>query len=188
MPPEELKEAEEEIEEVKAEVAEKKEELIVKCDWCGVRTKINFKPSPDKPVLCKECLKDYRRMQAKGIEPPKKLDKKPEEYTRRSYQNNKRPSYRKPEKSRYEKPQSKPKVYEKKPAAPSTSMSLQDAMQKRPVSFSNKRAEKPQPVPGPKSAKSLSDVIQKQAASSIRPPKQNQNAEKDVSEGEEIEL
>ncbi|HUT21796.1 MAG TPA: type IV secretion system DNA-binding domain-containing protein [Candidatus Bipolaricaulota bacterium] len=78
--------AEEKVEEkvVKKEVlSEKKAESdakpayedIVKCDWCDQRTRINFKPDPSKPVLCKECLKDYRRMQAKGIEPPKKLNK-----------------------------------------------------------------------------------------------------------------
>jgi len=188
MPPKELEEAEEEIEEVKEEVKEKTEESIVKCDWCDVRTRINFKPSPDKPVLCKECLKDYRRMQAKGIDPPKKLDKKPEEYMRRTPRSHNQNSARRSERPRYDRPQRKPRVYEKKPAAPSASISLDDAMQKRPVSFSKKRTEQTKSVAGPKSAKSLSDVMQRKAAASIRPPMQNQGAEKDVVEGEEIEL
>lgn len=37
---------------------------IVTCDSCGTKTKINFKPDPTRPVLCKDCLKDYRRQQA----------------------------------------------------------------------------------------------------------------------------
>jgi CxxC-x17-CxxC domain-containing protein len=45
---------------------EKKDEYleVIKCDGCGVKTKINFKPNPNRPVYCKDCLKDYRRMQA----------------------------------------------------------------------------------------------------------------------------
>jgi len=46
---------------------EKKEEEflnIVKCDSCGVKTKINFNPDPSRPIFCKDCLKDYRRKQA----------------------------------------------------------------------------------------------------------------------------
>jgi len=39
---------------------------IVNCDVCGAKTKVNFKPDPKRPVLCKECLKDYRRQQAVG--------------------------------------------------------------------------------------------------------------------------
>ena len=39
---------------------------VVNCSWCGVKTKINFNPDPRRPILCKECLKDYRRQQALG--------------------------------------------------------------------------------------------------------------------------
>ncbi|MBI5077727.1 type IV secretion system DNA-binding domain-containing protein [Candidatus Falkowbacteria bacterium] len=44
----------------------KKDEIVnvVNCSWCGVKTKINFNPDPRRPVLCKDCLKDYRRKQA----------------------------------------------------------------------------------------------------------------------------
>ncbi len=37
---------------------------IVNCDGCGVKTKINFKPDPSRPVFCKDCLKEYRRGQS----------------------------------------------------------------------------------------------------------------------------
>ncbi len=48
------------------EKAEKKDEIvnIVTCDRCGQKTKINFNPNPDKPLFCKECLKEFRREQA----------------------------------------------------------------------------------------------------------------------------
>ncbi|MEK7511417.1 MAG: type IV secretion system DNA-binding domain-containing protein [Patescibacteria group bacterium] len=44
----------------------KKDEVVnvVKCDGCGVKTKINFTPDPKRPVYCKDCLKDFRRKQA----------------------------------------------------------------------------------------------------------------------------
>ncbi|MBT4723280.1 type IV secretion system DNA-binding domain-containing protein [Candidatus Falkowbacteria bacterium] len=52
--------------EQKDDSEEKKDEYleVVKCDGCGIKTKINFKPNPNRPVYCKDCLKDYRRMQA----------------------------------------------------------------------------------------------------------------------------
>jgi len=34
------------------------------CAGCGEKTKINFAPSADRPVFCKNCLKEYRRQQA----------------------------------------------------------------------------------------------------------------------------
>ncbi|MBT5337894.1 type IV secretion system DNA-binding domain-containing protein [Candidatus Falkowbacteria bacterium] len=37
---------------------------VVECDSCSVKTKINFKPDPSRPVFCKDCLKDYRKKQA----------------------------------------------------------------------------------------------------------------------------
>ena len=37
---------------------------VVECDSCAVKTKINFKPDPSRPVFCKDCLKDYRKKQA----------------------------------------------------------------------------------------------------------------------------
>jgi CxxC-x17-CxxC domain-containing protein len=45
---------------------EKKDEelFIVKCSSCGGKTKINFKPDGQRPVFCKDCLKEYRRKQA----------------------------------------------------------------------------------------------------------------------------
>jgi len=57
-----------EEEKKEVEKAEKKDELvnIVTCDRCGQKTKINFNPNPDKPLFCKECLKEYRREQAQA--------------------------------------------------------------------------------------------------------------------------
>lgn len=54
----------------------KKDEVvnIVTCDSCGQKTKINFNPDPTKPLFCKECLKDYRRQQAKTENTSKKAD------------------------------------------------------------------------------------------------------------------
>lgn len=40
--------------------------FVVKCNSCGAKTKINFKPDGVRPVFCKECLKEYRRQQAKA--------------------------------------------------------------------------------------------------------------------------
>jgi len=37
---------------------------VVNCDGCGTKTKVNFKPDPNRPLYCKECLKDHRRVQA----------------------------------------------------------------------------------------------------------------------------
>ncbi len=49
------------------EKKEKEENEIinfVKCQSCGIKTKINFNPDPTRPVYCKDCLKDVRRKQA----------------------------------------------------------------------------------------------------------------------------
>jgi CxxC-x17-CxxC domain-containing protein len=59
-------------EQKKEEVLEKEKELVKKneivnvvtCDSCGQKTKINFNPNPNKPLFCKECLKEFRRKQA----------------------------------------------------------------------------------------------------------------------------
>ncbi len=58
-------EKEESSDEAEDRPAPKEEDLhVVKCDSCGVKTKITFKPDPSRPVFCKDCLKDYRRKQA----------------------------------------------------------------------------------------------------------------------------
>jgi len=61
---EKVKEAEKE----EAAKVNKKDEVvnIVTCDRCGQKTKINFNPNPDKPLFCKECLKEFRREQAQA--------------------------------------------------------------------------------------------------------------------------
>ena len=41
------------------------EMFVVNCNACGVKTKIRFKPDGKRPVLCKECLKEFRRQQSK---------------------------------------------------------------------------------------------------------------------------
>ena len=71
---ENVKEEEKETEEVPFDATqgdnhgdrEKKDEVVnvVKCDGCGIKTKINFTPDPKRPVYCKDCLKDFRRKQA----------------------------------------------------------------------------------------------------------------------------
>ncbi|MFH0779803.1 MAG: type IV secretion system DNA-binding domain-containing protein [Parcubacteria group bacterium] len=62
---------------------------IVKCTGCGQKTKINFVPDPKRPVFCKECLKEYRRKQAK-----EQLEK--EQRGGGGYGASSRPSYSKP--------------------------------------------------------------------------------------------
>jgi len=65
-------------EEKTEETGEKKDEIvnIVVCDRCKQKTRINFNPNPDKPLFCKECLKEFRREQAaaenakKGVAAP----------------------------------------------------------------------------------------------------------------------
>ncbi|MFH0814708.1 MAG: CxxC-x17-CxxC domain-containing protein [Candidatus Falkowbacteria bacterium] len=37
---------------------------VAQCNGCGQKTRINFAPTSDRPVFCKECLKEYRRQQA----------------------------------------------------------------------------------------------------------------------------
>ncbi|KKQ79267.1 MAG: hypothetical protein UT02_C0042G0003 [Parcubacteria group bacterium GW2011_GWC2_38_7] len=45
---------------------DKKDEIvnIVVCDRCKQKTRINFNPNPNKPLFCKECLKEFRREQS----------------------------------------------------------------------------------------------------------------------------
>jgi CxxC-x17-CxxC domain-containing protein len=38
---------------------------VVNCSGCGVETEINFIPDGIRPVFCRDCLKEYRREQAK---------------------------------------------------------------------------------------------------------------------------
>jgi len=45
-------------------IGEEKNVRIVRCDGCHQKTKVNFEPTPGRPVFCRECLKDYRRFQA----------------------------------------------------------------------------------------------------------------------------
>ena len=37
-----------------------------KCDACGAKTQITFQPDGERPVYCKECLKEFRRSQSKA--------------------------------------------------------------------------------------------------------------------------
>jgi CxxC-x17-CxxC domain-containing protein len=57
---------------------------IVTCDSCGQKTKINFNPNPDKPLFCKECLKDHRREQSKADTVTKKAEEAAEKRQGRS--------------------------------------------------------------------------------------------------------
>ncbi len=57
-----------EIEEPEEQSTGPVEEYIMPCDACGKKTKINFKPDGSRPVFCKECLKEYRRQQAKATD------------------------------------------------------------------------------------------------------------------------
>ncbi len=51
----------------KAKPAEEKQQTRIKvnCSGCGIETEVNFQPDGVRPVFCPECLKEYRRQQAK---------------------------------------------------------------------------------------------------------------------------
>ncbi|MFZ5365454.1 MAG: type IV secretory system conjugative DNA transfer family protein [Patescibacteria group bacterium] len=174
MPPKELAKAEQEIADVKEQIeAEPQEtkadvEKIVKCDWCSARTRINFEPDPEKPVLCKECLKDYRRMQAKGIEPPKKLKGTPQKMLSASRPERPRPADRRPKNQ--------------------SVISINEALSKKPVAFSRRRSESgsrsARPViSGPKQAVGLSSLLNK-----TKFEKKINNDDIELQSGEEVKL
>ena len=53
----------------KREIVEKKKEVVMfdtKCDDCGIKVQVPFKPDGKRPTFCKECLKDYQRAVAKA--------------------------------------------------------------------------------------------------------------------------
>jgi len=50
------------------EVKEKKEMYEAVCDTCEQKIFVPFKPDPNRPAFCKECLKDYQRSMAKSRE------------------------------------------------------------------------------------------------------------------------
>jgi len=55
--------------EVKIEQKEKKELYETVCDTCEQKIYVPFKPDPNRPAFCKECLKDYQRALAKARNP-----------------------------------------------------------------------------------------------------------------------
>jgi CxxC-x17-CxxC domain-containing protein len=46
-------------------VSKKKDLTVINCSGCGKETEINFVPDGIRPVFCHNCLKEYRREQAK---------------------------------------------------------------------------------------------------------------------------
>ncbi|OGF29608.1 hypothetical protein A2300_04160 [Candidatus Falkowbacteria bacterium RIFOXYB2_FULL_35_7] len=59
-------EVDEAIVNIDEEAGKEEEIFVVNCVSCGAKTTINFKPDGVRPVFCKDCLKDYRRQQAKS--------------------------------------------------------------------------------------------------------------------------
>ncbi|MFA6382968.1 MAG: type IV secretion system DNA-binding domain-containing protein [Parcubacteria group bacterium] len=51
------------------EQKEKKELYETLCDTCEQKIYVPFKPDPNRPAFCKECLKDYQRALAKARNP-----------------------------------------------------------------------------------------------------------------------
>lgn len=47
-------------------VVEKKEVYETVCDTCEQKIYVPFKPDPNRPAFCKECLKDYQRAMARA--------------------------------------------------------------------------------------------------------------------------
>ena len=37
---------------------------VIKCSDCGKTTTVSFKPNPDRPVYCRECLPKHRAPRA----------------------------------------------------------------------------------------------------------------------------
>lgn len=170
MEPEKTEEIEEKKEEEKKK-QEEKPEKIVKCDWCSSRTRINFEPDPDRPVLCKECLKDYRRMQAKGVEPPKKLSDKPKKMKKKPEQKkNFKPSRPAKEKTKVEE------------------ITLKQVAEKKPISFAEKKPTKEISYQGPKTADSLEEVLSEKIIKKPIKTKQKKKNETTESDSKEIEV
>jgi len=61
---EQLKVSTEEENHLQKEKAEKKL-FPAECSACGIETKVPFQPDGERPVFCKDCLREYRRQQAK---------------------------------------------------------------------------------------------------------------------------
>jgi CxxC-x17-CxxC domain-containing protein len=114
-----------------ASVAEEKsapkaaEELfIVKCNSCGAKTKINFKPDGVRPIFCKECLKEYRSQQSKSV-------------------NVKRDQTTLAQKSRFMSPV-KPSSTPRPAGAPAAKpLSLKDALSRKPTQFGGRKSSPP---------------------------------------------
>lgn len=52
-------------EQSETEVRKEKIEYEASCSACGEKIKVPFKPDGERPVFCKQCLKEYRRQQMK---------------------------------------------------------------------------------------------------------------------------
>lgn len=57
------------VPEIMAGQKEKKELYETLCDTCEQKIYVPFKPDPNRPAFCKECLKDYQRALAKARNP-----------------------------------------------------------------------------------------------------------------------
>jgi CxxC-x17-CxxC domain-containing protein len=57
------------VDEGEIEQKEKKELYETVCDTCEQKIYVPFKPDPNRPAFCKECLKDYQRALAKTRNP-----------------------------------------------------------------------------------------------------------------------